>query len=65
MFGPLGATLAPYVQSSRTLTRWITPVAHWYANASGWRKYGYKYDDLCTSLRVEPFSGLVAYLSLS
>jgi len=46
MFGPLGATLAPYVQSSRTLSRWITPVAHWYANASGWRKYGYKYDDL-------------------
>jgi ubiquinol-cytochrome c reductase subunit 7 len=48
MFGPLGFTLAPYVQSSRTLSKWITPFAHWYANASGWRKYGFKYDDLCT-----------------
>ncbi|KAF9533401.1 cytochrome b-c1 complex subunit 7 [Crepidotus variabilis] len=46
VFGPLGATLAPYVQSSRSLSKWVTPFAHWYANAAGWRKYGYKYDDL-------------------
>jgi hypothetical protein len=50
MFGPLGATLAPCVQSSRTLSKWITPIAHWYANAAGWRKYGFKYDDLCAPL---------------
>jgi len=46
MFGPLGFSLAPYVLSSRTLSRWITPFANWYANASGYRKYGFKYDDL-------------------
>ncbi|KAF8803536.1 14 kDa subunit of cytochrome bd ubiquinol oxidase [Phlegmacium glaucopus] len=46
MFGPLGLSLAPYVNSSRTLSRWIAPIANWYANASGYRKYGFKYDDL-------------------
>jgi len=46
MFGPLGFSLAPYVNSSRTLSKWITPLANWYANASGYRKYGFKYDDL-------------------
>ena len=48
MFGPLGLSLAPYVQSSRTLSKWITPIANWYANAAGYRKYGFKYDDLRT-----------------
>lgn len=48
MFGPVGLSLAPYVRSSRTLSKWLTPVATWYANASGYRKYGFKYDDLCT-----------------
>lgn len=47
LFGPLSISFAPYVQSSRTLTKWLTPIAHWYANAAGWRKYGFKYDDLC------------------
>ncbi|KJA27449.1 hypothetical protein HYPSUDRAFT_131295 [Hypholoma sublateritium FD-334 SS-4] len=46
MFGPVGLSLAPYVRSSRTLSKWIAPVATWYANASGYRKYGFKYDDL-------------------
>ncbi|KAF4615120.1 hypothetical protein D9613_002772 [Agrocybe pediades] len=46
MFGPLGYSLAPYIRSSRTLTNWITPIANWYANAMGYRKYGFKYDDL-------------------
>jgi len=46
MFGPLSLSLAPYVRSSRTLTKWLTPVANWYVNASGFRKYGFKYDDL-------------------
>ncbi|KAJ3726266.1 cytochrome b-c1 complex subunit 7 [Lentinula raphanica] len=43
---PLGSTLAPKVLASKTLTSWITPVAHWYANLAGYRKYGLKYDDL-------------------
>lgn len=47
MFGPLGFSLAPYVLSSKSLSKWITPIANWYANASGYRKYGFKYDDLC------------------
>jgi len=55
MFGPLGLSLAPYVQSSRTLSKWITPIANWYANAAGYRKYGFKYDDLRTyALRLSP-----------
>jgi len=48
MFGPLGFSLAPYVRSSRTLSKLVTPIAAWYANAMGYRKYGFKYDDLCT-----------------
>ncbi|KAF5357807.1 hypothetical protein D9756_001869 [Leucocoprinus leucothites] len=46
MFGPLGISLAPYVRSSKTLSKWIKPIATWYADASGYRKYGFKYDDL-------------------
>ncbi|KAE9406437.1 14 kDa subunit of cytochrome bd ubiquinol oxidase [Gymnopus androsaceus JB14] len=43
---PLGPTLAPKVLASKTLTSWITPVANWYANLAGYRKYGLTYDDL-------------------
>jgi len=46
MFGPLSLSLAPYIRSSRTLTKWVTPIANWYAGAMGYRKYGFKYDDL-------------------
>ncbi|KAG5353345.1 Cytochrome b-c1 complex subunit 7 [Termitomyces sp. T112] len=46
LFGPLSLSLAPYVKSSKTLTRWLKPVANWYADACGYRKYGFKYDDL-------------------
>jgi len=46
MFGPLGLSFAPYVRSSRTLSKWLTPFANWYVDAAGWRKYGFKYDDL-------------------
>lgn len=46
-FGPFGLSLASYVRRSRTLYGWVKPIANWYANASGYRKYGFKYDDLC------------------
>jgi len=46
MPGALGFSLAPYVRSSRTLSRWIKPVATWYANLAGYRSMGFKYDDL-------------------
>lgn len=42
----LGPSLAHKVLASKTLSSWITPVAQWYANVSGYRKYGLKYDDL-------------------
>ncbi|RXW24175.1 hypothetical protein EST38_g1671 [Candolleomyces aberdarensis] len=45
-FGPLSISLAPYVQSSKTLLKWVQPLANWYANASRYRQYGFKYDDL-------------------
>ncbi|KAF9466412.1 cytochrome b-c1 complex subunit 7, partial [Collybia nuda] len=53
MFGPLSVSFAPYVQSSRTLLKWIKPVATWYADASGYRKYGFKYDDLLVEERED------------
>ncbi|KAJ3531972.1 hypothetical protein NMY22_g7932 [Coprinellus aureogranulatus] len=46
VFGPLSVSLAPYVQSSKTLSKWVTPFANWYANAMRYRQYGFKYDDL-------------------
>jgi hypothetical protein len=46
LFGPLGPSLAPYVRSSRTLSKWLKPVASWYANLSGYRRVGLVYDDL-------------------
>ena len=46
LFGPLGPSLAPYVRSSRTLSKWLKPVANWYANLSGYRRVGLVYDDL-------------------
>lgn len=49
MFGPLGPSLAPYVRSSRTLSKWVKPLATWYANLSGYRRVGLVYDDLRTS----------------
>ena len=45
-FGPLGLSFAPYVRSSRTLSKWLKPVANWYANLSGYRRVGLLYDDL-------------------
>ena len=42
----LGPSLAPYVRSSRTLKKYVAPVAQWYANLMGYRKMGLKYDDL-------------------
>ncbi|KAI6028319.1 cytochrome b-c1 complex subunit 7 [Pisolithus orientalis] len=42
----LGPSLAPYIRSSRTLKKWVTPVAQWYANLMGYRQMGLKYDDL-------------------
>ena len=50
LFGPLGPSLAPYVRSSRTLSKWLKPIATWYANLSGYRRVGLVYDDLRASL---------------
>ncbi|KAH9946311.1 ubiquinol-cytochrome-c reductase complex subunit 6 [Epithele typhae] len=53
VFGPLGASLAPYITKNRGLYNMIKPIADWYANASGYRKYGFKYDDLIVSERPD------------
>jgi len=52
-FGPLGLSFASYVRTSRTLYRWVKPMANWYAKTSGYRKYGFKYDDLLIEERGE------------
>ncbi|KZT11499.1 ubiquinol-cytochrome-c reductase complex subunit 6 [Laetiporus sulphureus 93-53] len=46
ILGPLGPSLAPVVRRNRSLYRLIKPFADWYADFSGYRKVGYKYDDL-------------------
>lgn len=61
-FGALGPSLAPYIQSSRTLSKWIKPIALWYADVSGYRKYGFRYDDLRKSFA--PLSIIRKTLSL-
>ena len=48
MFGPLGISIAPYVRSSRSLYKWVKPIASWYANLAGYRQMGLRYDDLRT-----------------
>ncbi|PFH52358.1 hypothetical protein AMATHDRAFT_140070 [Amanita thiersii Skay4041] len=53
LFGPLGPSLAPYIKPSRSLYKWIKPIADWYANAAGYRKYGFKYDDLLVEERPD------------
>ncbi|KAI9463384.1 cytochrome b-c1 complex subunit 7 [Russula earlei] len=53
LFGPLGPSLAPYVRSSRTLSKWLKPIANWYANVSGYRKVGLVYDDLLVEERPD------------
>jgi len=52
-FGPLGPSLAPYVRSSRTLSKWFKPIATWYANLSGYRRLGLVYDDLLVEERPD------------
>jgi len=51
IFGPLGPSLAPYIRSSKTLSRWFKPVSLWYANLAGYRRMGLKYDDLLVEER--------------
>lgn len=46
MFGPLGFSLAPIVRKSPTLLSWTKPFANWYVDKMGYRKVGFKYDDL-------------------
>ena len=51
MFGPLSISLADSIKSSRTLYKWVKPVANWYADAARYRQYGFKYDDLLVEER--------------
>lgn len=50
---PLGYSFASHIKSSRTLKNWFEPIAKWYAEASGYRKYGFKYDDLLVEERPD------------
>ncbi|CDO74733.1 hypothetical protein BN946_scf184686.g4 [Trametes cinnabarina] len=51
--GPLGPSLAPAIRRNRSLYQWIKPIANWYANVSGYRKVGLKYDDLLVEERPD------------
>ncbi|KAJ1020514.1 hypothetical protein NDA13_005830 [Ustilago tritici] len=46
VLGLSGLSLAKYVQSSPTLMRVLKPVANAYANSTGHRQMGLRYDDL-------------------
>jgi len=51
--GPLGISLVSYVRSSKALSRWFKPLALWYADASGYRRVGLRYDDLIIEERPD------------
>ncbi|KAL7283199.1 ubiquinol-cytochrome-c reductase complex subunit 6 [Trametes coccinea BRFM310] len=51
--GPLGPSLAPAIRRNRSLLQWIKPIANWYADVSGYRKVGLKYDDLLVEERPD------------
>jgi hypothetical protein len=63
MFGPLSISLADSIKSSRTLYKWVKPVANWYADAARYRQYGFKYDDLRESYSEWFTPGLLAKIS--
>jgi len=42
----LGYSLANWIKSSRTLSKYVKPIASWYADLAGYRQIGLKYDDL-------------------
>ncbi|KAL6309106.1 cytochrome bd ubiquinol oxidase subunit [Sparassis latifolia] len=58
MYSPLGLSLAPFIRRHRSLYRWIKPFATWYADLSGYRKVGYKYDDLLVEERDDALGRL-------
>ncbi|KAJ5542137.1 hypothetical protein N7535_004560 [Penicillium sp. DV-2018c] len=39
-------SLASYIVKRPWLKRWMTPLAHWYTDAAGYRRLGLKFDDL-------------------
>jgi hypothetical protein len=45
----LGYSLVGWIKSSRTLSKYVKPIANWYADLAGYRQMGLKYDDLCVS----------------
>jgi len=49
----MGVSLAPLVRKSRGLSKWIKPIATWYADLSGYRKVGLRYDDLLVEERPD------------
>ncbi|CAH7666095.1 cytochrome b-c1 complex subunit 7 [Phakopsora pachyrhizi] len=42
----LGVSFAKQIKSNKSLYRALKPVANWYANLTGYRQHGLKYDDL-------------------
>jgi len=42
----VGYSLTGWIKSSRTLSKYVKPMANWYANLAGYRQMGLKYDDL-------------------
>ncbi|KAG8762807.1 Cytochrome b-c1 complex subunit 7 [Ceratobasidium sp. 423] len=53
MFGPLGLSLAPQVKASRGLSKFLAPIAQFYAQTAGHRKMGMRYDDLLIEERAD------------
>ncbi|KDN48160.1 hypothetical protein RSAG8_03176, partial [Rhizoctonia solani AG-8 WAC10335] len=53
MFGALGLSLAPQVKASRGLSKFLAPIAQFYAQTTGHRKMGLRYDDLLIEERAD------------
>ena len=54
IFGPTSLSLAPRIAQSKSLLAYFKPIAAWYIDLMGYRKYGLKYDDLSAFLRTPP-----------
>ena len=52
IFGPTSLSLAPRIAQSKSLLAYFKPIAAWYIDLMGYRKYGLKYDDLSAFLRI-------------
>ncbi|KAI5899980.1 14 kDa subunit of cytochrome bd ubiquinol oxidase [Schizophyllum commune H4-8] len=58
IFGPTSLSLAPRIAQSKSLLAYFKPIAAWYTDLMGYRKYGLKYDDLILEENKDMFRAI-------